>query len=55
MGKNILVMLYVLAMIATVVIVDVLYFRHRFWARFVTNVMIVLGFAIFYFVFLRHV
>jgi len=40
--------LYVLAMVAVVVGVDVLFFRHHFWARLIVNVGIVLVFAGFY-------
>ena len=47
-------MLYVLAMVAVVVGVDVLFFRHQFWARLVVNVGIVLVFAAFYFRFLKR-
>jgi uncharacterized membrane protein YfcA len=42
------VVLYVLAMVAVVVGVDVLFFRHHFWARLIVNVGIVLVFAAFY-------
>jgi hypothetical protein len=53
MGKNATVALYVLVLVAVVVIVDVLFFRHDFWARLVANVGIVLVFAAFYLRF-RH-
>ena len=46
-------MLYVLAMIAVVVGVDVLFFRHQLWARLLVNVGIVLVFAAFYITFLK--
>ena len=46
--------LYVLAMAAVVVGVDVLFFRHHFWERLIVNVGIVLVFAAFYFRFLRR-
>ncbi|MHB8439431.1 MAG: hypothetical protein ACYDD4_09740 [Acidimicrobiales bacterium] len=42
------VVLYVLALVAVVVGVDVLFFRHHFWARLLGNVGIVLVFAAFY-------
>jgi hypothetical protein len=38
----------VLVMVAVVVGVDVLFFRHRFWERLMVNVGIVLVFAAFY-------
>ena len=47
-------MLYVLAMVAVVVGVDVLFFKHHFWERLAVNVGIVLVFAAFYFRFLRR-
>jgi hypothetical protein len=37
--------LYVLALVAVVVGVDVLFFRHHFWARLIVNVGIVLVFV----------
>jgi hypothetical protein len=46
--------LYVLAMVAVVVGVDVLFFRHQFWERLAANVGIVLVFAAFYFRFLKR-
>ena len=47
-------MLYVLAMVAVVVGVDVLFLRHHFWARLIVNVGIVLVFAAFYLWFLKR-
>lgn len=47
------VVLYVLALVAVVVGVDVLFFRHQFWARLIANVGIVLVFAAFYLRFRR--
>ena len=40
-------MLYLLALVAFVVGVDVLFFRERFWQRLMANVGIVLVFAAF--------
>ena len=48
------VALYVLVMVAVVVGVDVLFFRHRFWERLMLNVGIVLVFAAGYFRLLRR-
>jgi hypothetical protein len=48
MGKQAAVALYVLALVAVVVSVDVLFFRNRFWERLMVNVGIVLVFAAFY-------
>jgi hypothetical protein len=47
-GRQAIVVLYVLALVAVVVGVDVLFFRHRFWERLIVNVGIVLVFAAFY-------
>lgn len=41
--------LYALVMVAAVVGVDVLFFRHHFWERLAVNIGIVLVFAAFYF------
>jgi hypothetical protein len=54
MGKQAAVALYVLAMAAVVVAVDVLFFRNHFWQRLAANVGIVLVFGALYFRFLRH-
>ena len=54
MGRQIGVALYVLAMIALVVGVDLLFFKHQFWARLAANVGIVLVFVAFYFRFLKR-
>ena len=47
-------MLYVLALVAVVVGVDVLFFRNQFWERLIVNVGIVLVFAAFYFRFMKR-
>jgi hypothetical protein len=54
MGKQAAVALYVLAMIALVVGVDILFFRHEFWERLAVNVGIVLVFVAFYFRFVKR-
>lgn len=53
MGKNLTTVLYVLAMVAVVVGVDILFFRDQFWPRLAANIGIVLVFVAFYFRFLR--
>jgi hypothetical protein len=45
MGRQAATALYVLAMIAVVVGVDILFFRHHFWARLLVNVGVVLVFV----------
>ena len=47
-------MLYVLAMVAVIVGVDVLFFRHHLWARLMVNVGIVLVFGAVYLRFLKR-
>ena len=54
MGRQAGVVLYVLALVAVVVAVDVLFFRHRFWERLMVNVGIVLVFAAFGLRFLKR-
>jgi len=54
MGRTAAGVLYVLAMVAVVVGVDILFFQGHFWERLVANVGIVLLFVVFYFRFLRH-
>jgi hypothetical protein len=54
MGRQAAIVLYVLALIAVVVGVDILFFRHHFVERLIVNVGIVLVFAAFYFRFLRR-
>jgi hypothetical protein len=53
-GRQAAVVLYVLALVAVVVGVDVLFFRHRFWARLIVNIGIVLVFAVVYLRFLKR-
>jgi hypothetical protein len=43
--RQVAVVLYVLTLVVVVVGVDVLFFRHHFWARLAANVGIVLVFA----------
>jgi preprotein translocase subunit SecE len=54
MTKNMSVGLYVAAMIAVIVSVDLLFFKNRFWERLMVNIGIVLVFLAFYSRFLRH-
>ena len=41
-------MLYVVAMVAVIVGVDLAFFRNRFWERLMVNIGIVLVFGAFY-------
>ena len=54
MGRQAVVVLYVLALVAVVVGVDILFFRHHFWERLAVNVGIVLVFGAFYLRFLKR-
>jgi hypothetical protein len=54
MGRPAAVVLYVLALVAVVVGVDILFFRHHFWERLTVNVGIVLVFLAFGLRFLKH-
>jgi len=46
--------LYVMLMAVGIVVVDVLFFRHRFWERLAVNVGIVLACGALYFRFLKR-
>ena len=54
MGKQAIIALYVMAMVAAIVVVDVLFFRNRFWERLMVNIGIVLVFGAFYLRFLKN-
>ena len=54
MGRQAAVVLYALALVAVVVGVDILFFRHHFWERLAVNVGIVLVFGAFYWRFLKR-
>lgn len=54
MGRPLSVMVFVLAIVAVVVGVDVLFFRGHVWERLMANVGIVLVFAAFYLRFVRR-
>ena len=54
MGRQAAIALYVLALVAVVVGVDVLFFRHHFWERLIVNVGIVLVFGALYFRFVER-
>jgi hypothetical protein len=54
MRRQAVVVLYVLALVAVVVGVDILLFRHQFWQRLIANIGFVLAFAAFYLRFLKR-
>jgi hypothetical protein len=53
MDRRTAVALYVVAMVAVIADVELVFFRNRFWERLMVNIGIVLVFAAFYFRFLR--
>jgi hypothetical protein len=54
MGSQTTTALYIVLLVATIVTVDVLFFRNRFWERLMVNIGIVLVFSAFYFRFLKR-
>lgn len=54
MGRQVTAILYVMLMVAIIIAVDLLFFRHRFWERLLANIGIVLVFVAFYMRFLKH-
>ena len=54
MYRRIAIAIYVAAMVAVIVGVDLLFFRNRFWERLAANIGIVLVFAAFYFRFFTY-
>jgi uncharacterized membrane protein YozB (DUF420 family) len=54
MGRRAAIVLYVLALVAVVVGVDVLFLKHQFWERLTVNVGIVLVFGVVYLRFVKR-
>lgn len=54
MGRSGSPVVYVVLMVAVIVALDILVFRHQFWERLFSNVGVVLLFIAFYLRFLRH-
>jgi hypothetical protein len=54
MGRQVAAVLYVVAIAAAIVSIDIVFFRNRFWERLTANIGIVLVFAAFYLRFLRR-
>ena len=54
MGRQVAVVLYVVAMVAVIVGVDFVFLRNRFLERLTVNIGIVLVFVAFYLRFLRR-
>jgi uncharacterized membrane protein len=54
MARPMIALPFAVAMIAVIVTVDALIFRHHFWERLMVNIGIVLVFAAFYLRFFKH-
>ena len=54
MARQVVAVLYFVAMAAVIVGVDFAFFRNRFWERLTVNIGMVLVFAAFYLRFLRR-
>jgi hypothetical protein len=54
MSRPVSIAIFVLAIVVTVVLVDVVFFRDHFWLRLIANIGIVLVFAAFGSRFLQH-
>jgi hypothetical protein len=53
-GRRAVTALYLVAMVAVVVGLDVLYLKHLFWERLLTNIGVVLVFVIVYLRFFKR-
>ena len=54
MGDQTTNVIFLALLVATVVAIDFLFFRNRFWGRLTVNIGIILVFAAFYFRFLKR-
>jgi hypothetical protein len=54
MGRPIVIVLFVAAMVAVIIGVDFMFFRSRFWERLIVNIGIVFVFAAFYLRFVKR-
>jgi type IV secretory pathway VirB2 component (pilin) len=54
MGRQVAIVLYVVAVAAVIAGIDLVFFRNRFWERLTANIGIVLVFGAFYSRFLRR-
>lgn len=54
MSKSLGVAIYLVAMVSTVVLVDVFIFRNHFWERLMSNIGIILLYIAFYLRFLKN-
>lgn len=54
MDKNIILVIILVLMVAIIVSVDLLFFRHKIWERLIVNIGIVLVFLAFCLRFFKH-
>lgn len=54
MRRNMVDIFYPALMVALIVSMDLIFFRHRFRERLIANVSLVVVFVVFYLIFLRH-
>jgi hypothetical protein len=54
MGRKAVLIFYAVVMIGIIVAVDFLFFRHRFYARLIANIVTVLAFGVLYSIFMRR-
>jgi hypothetical protein len=54
MTRQVILVIYVVAMAAVITGVDFAFLRDRFWLRLIVNIAIVLVFPVFYLRYLRH-
>jgi MFS-type transporter involved in bile tolerance (Atg22 family) len=54
MTRQVILVIYVVAMAAVITGVDFAFLRDRFWLRLIVNIAIVLVFLVFYLRYLRH-
>lgn len=53
MSKNVCMVIFFLLMVASIVGLDVLFLSEHFVARLIVNIVIVVAFSAFYFIFLK--
>jgi hypothetical protein len=53
-GRQLLIALYVVAMVVIIVGVDVLFLQHQFWPRLAVNIGIVVAFGLAYFLVIKR-
>jgi hypothetical protein len=54
MESQTITVIYIVLLVATIIAVDLLFFRNQFWERLMVNIGIVLVFSAFYFRFIKR-